>query len=352
MLRNPQISWKALAAFSRSMAQMLEAGVDIRKSLKTASRQSADPRLPPLIEQVNRSIANGATLSDALGQHPQRFPPLFRDLVNVGEQTGAAPEVFASLARYYESRLKQVRDFRSAIAWPMFQLVAAILIIGFLIFILGLLPSQAGSEPLDILGLGLVGTSGAVAWLGGCAGVAAALFVGWKLATRNLAGQMFLHPLLLQIPGIGGCMRAFAISRFSWCFALTQQAGMSIRPSLDCSLRATANGAFIMAEPLIWDELNQGESFAEALSAARLFPVEYLQFVETAEQTGTIPEQLDRMSRHFEEDANRALQRLGAIFSQLIWLLVAGMIIYFIFRIVMLVYIGPLNAAAQEALSH
>lgn len=352
MLRNPQISWNALAAFSRSMAQMLEAGVDIRKSLKTASRQSPDGRLPPLIDQVSRSIANGATLADALNKHPDRFPPLFRDLINVGEQTGATPDVFAALARYYESRLKQIRDFRSAIAWPMFQLVAAILIIGFLIFILGLLPSQGGSEPIDLLGLGLVGTAGTIFWFGACFGTAAALFVGWKLATRNLAGQMFLHPLLMQIPGIGGCMRAFAISRFSWCFSLTQQAGMSIRPSLECSLKATANGAFIMAEPVIWDALNQGETFADALATPRLFPAEFLQFLETAEQTGTIPEQLARMSHHFEEDANRALQRLGAIFSQVIWFLVAGMIIYFIFRIVFLVYIGPLNAAAQEALSH
>lgn len=349
MLRNPQISWPALAAFSRSMSQMLEAGVDVRKALKTSCRQSADSRLAPTIEDVSRKIASGDSLSDALNRHSDRFPPLFRDLVNVGEQTGATPEVFASLARYYDSRLKQMREFRSAIAWPMFQLVAAILIVGLLIFILGLLPSTAGSEPLDILGLGLVGTSGAIIWLVMCFGSAAGLFIGWKLATRNIAGQIFLHPLMMRIPGIGGCMRAFAISRFSWCFALTQQAGMSIRPSLTCSLKATANGAFIMADPIIWEELNQGESFADALSAADLFPVQFLQFVETAEHTGTIPEQLNRMSHHFEEDANRALQRLGAIFSQVIWFFVAAMIIYFIFRIVFLVYLGPLNAAIRDA---
>lgn len=350
MIRNPQISWHALAAFSRSMAQMLEAGVDVRKALKTASRQSSDSRLAPIIEQVGRSIASGATLSDALNQHEQQFPPLFRDLVDVGEQTGAAPEVFDSLARYYDARLKQVREFRSAIAWPLFQLIAAILIVGLLIFILGVLPNPSGGAPLDILGLGLVGMRGTILWFTLCFGTAAALFVGWKLASRNLAGQMFLHPLIMRIPGIGGCMRAFAISRFSWCFALTQQAGMSIRPSLKCSLKATANGSFIMAEPYIWEELNQGESFADALASSQLFPIQFLQFVETAEQTGTIPEQLDRMSRHFEEDANRALHRLGAIFSQVIWFLVAAMIIYFIFRIVYLVYIGPLNAAAKEAL--
>ncbi len=350
MLRNPQISWGALAAFSRSMSQMLEAGVDVRKSLKTSASQSMDSRLAGAVEKVNRRIASGATLADALAEQSDRFPALFRDLVNVGEQTGNAPEVFAALSRYYEARLNQVREFRSAIAWPMFQLFAAVLIIGLLIFVLGMLPSSSGSEPLDILGLGLTGSRGAVFWLGMCFGTAAAVLIAWKLVSRNLSGQMLLHPLLLQIPGIGGCMRAFAISRFSWCFALTQQAGMSIRPSLECSLRATANGAFISAAPRIWDELNHGEPFADALASSRLFPTTYLQFVETGEQTGTIPEQLDRMSRHFDDDANRALQRITSIFSYLVWLMVAGMIVYFIFRIVMLVYIGPLNAAANEAM--
>ena len=41
MIRSRQISSQALGAFSRSMARMLEAGVDVRKSLQTSSQQSA-----------------------------------------------------------------------------------------------------------------------------------------------------------------------------------------------------------------------------------------------------------------------------------------------------------------------
>lgn len=326
--------------FSRSMAQMLEAGVEIRKALKTASRNSPDSRLPGLIENVNRRITSGATLADALNENEERFPPLFRDLVNVGEQTGAMPEVFASLSRYYESRLKQVRDFRSAISWPVFQLVIAVGVIGLLIFIVGFLPPQANGEPVDIVGLGLHGATGAMIWLVGSFGLGFALIAGWIFANRNLAGQTFLHPFLLGLPQIGSCMKSFAIARFSWCFALTQQAGMSIRPSLNCSLKATANGAYVMAEPVIWDALQQGETFADAVASSGLFPEDYIQFLETAEQSGTVPEELDRMSHVFESEAVRALQRLASIVSTLVWLFIAGFIIFFIFRI-FLTFIMP-----------
>ncbi|HQX53671.1 MAG TPA: type II secretion system F family protein [Planctomycetaceae bacterium] len=346
MLRNRQISSQALAAFSRSMARMLEAGVEIRKSLQTSSRQSGDSRLTPSVERVQRSIAGGSSLAESLNEEGDLYPPLFRDLVNVGELTGTAPDVFASLARYYEARVAQVREFRAAIAWPVIQLVAAIGIVGLLIFVLGMLPSQQGGEPFDVIGLGLYGTSGAMTWFTGWLVGAAGLFFVWKFAANNTSGQMLLHPFLLQVPVIGKCMQSFAISRFSWCFALTQQAGMSIRPSLDCSLKATANGAFIAADALIWDELKSGESFTDALTASKLFPLEYLQVVDTAEQTGTIPEQLDRLSHLFDDEARRAMNRLTALFSGAIWLSVVILIIVFIFRIFM-IYVGTMQDALK-----
>jgi type IV pilus assembly protein PilC len=104
-----------------------------------------------------------------------------------------------------------------------------------------------------------------------------------------------------------------------------------------------------MAQPLIWQELAEGETLADALTASKLFPNEYLQFVATAEETGTVPEQLDRMSHLFEDDAHRAMHRMTAIFSGVIWAGVAGIVIFFIFRIAMM-YVGLLNDAVKQAL--
>lgn len=349
MLRNPELSWTALAAFSRSMARMLEAGVDVRKALKTSSQQSADSRTRGTAENLVQRIASGDTLADAVRKQDRLFPPLFRDLVDVGEKTGAVPEVFQALARYYESRIRQVREFRSAIAWPVIQLIAAIGIIGLLVFILGLLPAGPDGKPFDVIGIGLYGTTGAITWFTFWTALAAAGVVLWKLARNHPSWQFALHPVLLGIPILGPCMRSFAIARFSWCFALTQQAGMSIRPSIECSLRATGNGAFIMAQPLIWQELAGGETLYEALSTSKLFPAEYLQVVATAEETGTVPEQLDRLSHLFEEEAQRSMKRLTSAISMMIWGSVALFVIFFIFRIAML-YVGMLNEAVRQTL--
>ena len=348
MIRSRQISNHALGAFSRSMARMMEAGVEIRKSLQTSAKQSSDSRLSASVERIQKSIASGSSMADSLNEEGDLYPPLFRDLVNVGELTGTAPDVFASLAKYYEARVQQAREFRAQIAWPVIQLVAAIGIVGLLIFILGMLPPMPSGKPFDVLGLGLYGTSGATTWFLGWLGAVAFGFFMWKFISNNAAGQMVLHPFLLRVPVVGKCMQSFAISRFSWCFALTQQAGMSIRPSLECSLKATANGAFIAAEPLIWQELKEGESLTDALTLSQLFPLEYLQVVATAEETGTVPEQLDRLSHLFDDEARRAMTRLTVFFSGAIWLSVVGLIIFFIFRIAMM-YVNTINAAVKMA---
>jgi len=316
---------------------MLEAGVDVRKSLQTSSQQSSDSRLASSAQRVQKAIAGGSSLAESIGNEGELYPPLFRDLVNVGELTGTAPDIFASLAKYYEARVQQAREFRAQIAWPVIQLVAAIGIIGLLIFILGILPPQANGKPMDNIGLGLYGSSGSVIWFLSWLALAAFGFFALKWISNNPAGQMALHPLLLRVPVIGRCMQSFAISRFSWCFALTQQAGMSIRPSLECSLKATANGAFIAAEPLIWQDMKDGESLTDALTSSQLFPREYLQVVATAEETGTVPEQLDRLSHLFDDEARRAMNRLTMFFSGAIWLSVVVLIVFFIFRIFFLI---------------
>ena len=243
MLRNPKISAKALHPFCRSMGRMLEAGVEVRKSLQSSSSHSHDKRITSTVQNVIRHIRKGDDLTTSFAIHADNYPPLFLDLLHVGEQTGSLPEVFFALADYYEANVKRMREFRAQITWPLNQLFAAILIIGLLIYILGIVQSNAGGQAEDILGLGLVGASGAVKWFTMTLGGISATWIGLIVISRSSSGQQALHPFLMTIPGVGYCMKAFGIARFSWCFALTQKAGMSIKPSIESSLKATSNGA-------------------------------------------------------------------------------------------------------------
>jgi type IV pilus assembly protein PilC len=343
-----RVSTKRLALLCRSLGTSLEAGVPIVKALETASRKTSDGALRDAMERVVSDIKSGTTVTEAFDDQGDFFPDLFVDMLAVAEQTGTLPEVLLSLADHYENNVRLRKDFLSQITWPVIQLVAAIGIVGMLIYILGWIGESSGAT-IDVLGWGMLGWTGALTWFLGWAMGAGLLWFAYKLAAASLVWRKTMHRTLMAIPVVGGCLRNFAIARFSWALHLTQSAGMPMDDSLDASLRATSNGAFDAASDQIIDEVMRGEPLSDALAHSQLFPEEFLNVVHVAETSGTVPEQLQRLSPRFEEDARRSLKTLTSLAGWGVWIIVAGFIIFVIFRIV-LWYTGLINSFVQNPL--
>src|SRR5262249_9872245 len=201
------------------------------------------------------------------------FPELMIDMVSVGEESGSLPEVLDGLADHYENIVRLRRMLIGMITWPAIQLVAAILLVAFVIFLLGIV--APGSKAIASLTMGFVGTSGALKWLALSFGSIFALLGGYWLIAYVFRSKRFLDGVLMKIPVLGTCLQSFAIARFSWAFALTQQTGMPISRSLELSFRATSNGAFMGASPEVCNLVLNGEELGSALDQSRLFPDEY-----------------------------------------------------------------------------
>jgi type IV pilus assembly protein PilC len=166
------------------------------------------------------------------------------------------------------------------------------------------------------------------------------------LASHSSQQGKALHGALLQLPVIGPCLRSFALARFSWAYALTQQAGMDVAPSLEASLKATDNAAFAAAAPQITQAIMAGENFTDGLGSTGLFPADYLAMVDVGETSGTVPETLQRLSPQLEEQARRSLSGLTTALGWLIWAGVAALIIFLIFRLAGF-YVNMINTAGQ-----
>ncbi len=346
---SPRIRTKSLVVVCRNLATMVDAGIPIGKAFDLASQKSGDPRCRRAMMEIATDLRRGLDVTEAMRARGQAFPEVMVELVGVAEQTGALPEVLKSLATHYENNIRLRRSFISAITWPCFQLVAAILVIALMLYILGIVAQvHAGSKPIDVLGLGLYGAEGALTWLAMTFGTLGGAVALGFLIRRSFMGQKVFDSLVLRIPVLGYCMRSFAIARFSWSFALTQQAGMSIEPSLSSSFMATSNGAFLKSAPHVWAAMREGDTLHDALAETRLFPTDYLHIVDVAETSGTVPETLERLSPDLEAQARRALEMLASALAWVIWCLVAAFIVFLIFRVAMF-YIGQLNDAINMA---
>lgn len=312
---------------------MLHAGMPIVKVVTSVASRFGGPTCKRHMRDVSERLKMGYDVRSAFDAQSGYFPDLFVDMVSVAEETGSLPEVLKSLADHYENLLKMRREFLGQIALPLLQLVAAILIITFVILIMGMVASGKGTKPYDVFGWGLTGTAGAATFFFGCVFVTILLVVLYYLIVYGFRQQRVIHTICLGVPVLGPCMRAFAIARFSWAFALTQQAGMRIVPSLEAALKATANYAFIGASKQMVGLVKQGEDLSTALMDSRLFPTEFEQMVQVAEASGTVPEMLDHLSPQFDESARRTLRALTMMIGWLVWAIVAGFIIFAIFSL-------------------
>ena len=338
---------KTLAHACRSLSTLLESGGEGRQSFKLASTQVSDARCRAAFAEINVQISAGHEISAAMRQQEGTFPELMIDMIEMSEGTGSLPEVLTHLAEHYENNLRLRREFVSSIIWPMFQLVAAVLIIALLILIFGLVGDGGpGGINMKQLTFGLSGVSGAIIWLTCTFGSALLLWAGYQISIRAFAAKRVLDPLWLRVPVLGTCLRSFAIARFSWAYYLTQQSGMPVDRSLTASLKATNNGAFQNATPLICAGIREGEDLSVVLAESQLFPEDYLHMVSVGETSGTVPEMLHRLSPQFEDQARRSLKAMTAVVSWLVWGAVATFIVYFIFRFFVM-YVGILNDAAK-----
>ena len=143
---------------------MLDAGIDVRSIWQKEAGRASGFAARNCFQTIHEAVARGDALREALDATGSYFPPLFREIVGVGEQTGRLSEAFRELADHYDSQVRTARIFWAAIIWPAVELALLIAVIGLLIWIQGMLPTQNG-KPFDILGWGLVGNRGLVVYL-------------------------------------------------------------------------------------------------------------------------------------------------------------------------------------------
>lgn len=329
----------ALVAWCRALRYSLSAGLNPVKIFKQQAKSGPRP-LRTVAGEVADRLSKGESLADAFEPHRNRFPPLFLELTAVGEQTGRLEDTFQQLEEYYQAQLSMQREFRSQITYPVIMFFAAIFVVAFLIFILGMLGSK-----MDPLGFGLVGTAGALTFLAIAFGFVAVVVVVLKVAAEDVGLRAKLEGGMLIVPGWGPAFLAFALMRFAVALRMCAEAGLRAEETLHYCFRATANSAFQRGEERAVAVAKKGGELTDALEASGApFPHDFREMLLTGEETGNTSEVMDRLAVRLQEEAVRKLKFAAQMTGYAIYGAVALMVIFFIFRIAS-VYLGMLGAA-------
>jgi type IV pilus assembly protein PilC len=121
-----------VALFSRTLSTLLTGGLPLVPSLETAARSISSRRISKAVVNSITSVREGKSLADSLAKTGV-FPNLSAEMISVGEQTGALPQMLNSVAEFFEEDVATALTAALALIEPAILIVMGVVVVFILI---------------------------------------------------------------------------------------------------------------------------------------------------------------------------------------------------------------------------
>lgn len=107
-----------LSRIADNFATMLVSGVPVVEAVEITASVIDSATYEGLLKDVGESVKGGASISDALGVHPE-IPGIMTAMVRVGEETGELGNILTTLAKFYQREVTTAVDTLVDLIEPM-----------------------------------------------------------------------------------------------------------------------------------------------------------------------------------------------------------------------------------------
>jgi type IV pilus assembly protein PilC len=121
-----------VALFARTLSTLLTGGLPLVPSLETAARSISSRRVSRAITASVTTVREGKSLADSLAKTGV-FPSLATEMITVGEQTGALPQMLNSMAEFFENDVATALAATLALIEPAILIVMGVVVVFILI---------------------------------------------------------------------------------------------------------------------------------------------------------------------------------------------------------------------------
>ena len=334
-----RLSTLELALFTRQLASLLEARLPLEQAFTALLEQAERPYMRDLIAAIRAEVMSGASLSDAMAQHPRDFADIYRALVASGEHIGQLSGVLSRLADFVERRNALVQKVRLAFTYPAIVTAVAFAIVIFLLtYVVPQIVSVFANtrQQLPFLTIAMLALSNFVrhwGWL-----VALVLFfagMGARWALRDPALKMRWHTWKLSAPIYGRFERSLNTSRFASTLAITISSGVPILRALQTSRDTLSNVALRTQVEVATASVREGVGLARTLSAQPYFPPLLIHMIRAGEVTGELPAMLNRAAQMQEQDLERRALMIAGLLEPVLILAMGVVVLLIVLAVLM-----------------
>ena len=291
-----QVGDKWASLFFRQLSTML-AVMNLRDALELMASTCQDRTRKKILQSLLQDVSLGKTLDEALSKFGAIFSGTVIQLVVIGHQSGRLQEISEKLADQLERNYKSSKKIRSAMYYPAFVMLAAVLAIGILLSTV--LPTFAGffegqSEQLPALTRAMLSVG---VFLSEkfplIIVILLAIVIGlWYIYERSTAVRLMCDRLILRVPFAGRLARQTHWMNFFGSMSFLLESGVRLDRAVEMASTASGN-SYLRAE------LNELKRKVESGGRfqSEIFPPECQGLITSGETSGTLPSMLERCEK-------------------------------------------------------
>lgn len=336
-----RVSFTTLVVITRQLATMVSSGLVLSEGIDILQEQQTNKTLKKALSEISQDIKGGLALGQALGKHPDIFPPLYVNLVKSGEQSGKLDQVLLSMA----DNLEKDREFRSRIKGALIYptIVITLMVVVITIMMVVVIPrltdlySQSQIQlplPTRIL-IAVSSIFISYWWVGLILILAGGLMLNrWK---QTEEGILFLSKFFLKMPIVGKIIISVTLTNFTRTFGLLLASGIPMLDAISTVSSLTPNKVFKDALKDAYSGVEKGLPLSLLLTAD-VFPKILGQMIKVGEETGKVDEIFFKLSEYFESESDHLVKNLTVAIEPIIFVILGIGVAFLAISILLPIY--------------
>ena len=312
-----KVTQNDVTIMTRQLATLITAGLPLLRALELITKQERNPAFKAILANVAESVSQGNNLSEALQAHPKVFDRLFVNMIRAGEAGGVLDKVLDRLAKFREKAERIQKKVKSAMVYPGVVMSVAIIIV--YILMVKVVPSfqkllDGQKTQMPPLTQFVVGISKFLTeyWWATPILIFGAYF-GLKTWLSTEKGKELFDRIIFRLPKVGGFIQIVSVSRFARTFGTLMASGVPILQSITITRDTLDNVVIAKSLERVHDRVRDGEPLSVPLEQSGVFPQMVTSMIQVGEETGQLPEMLNRVADIYDEEVDNAVTALTSI---------------------------------------
>jgi len=338
--------------FNQQLSALLRAGIPVLQSINLLKNRSGSSTLRAILADVEEKIKSGVPLSEAF-EGQGTFPKIYTASLLAGEKSGALDDVLARFVDYLKRNVAVSRKLRGALAYPLFLLVAATFMVGFLTLYIvprmsDLFKGLSTNQGLPLVTVIVLTFSTTIAnniwWLLPMILVLVFSLVIW-LRTPN--GKLMVGRLLLKLPIVGALIRQMTTAQLARSLSTLLSGGITVPDAWNIASESINNLELRRRSLTVLPLIREGRLFTESLEKANWMPELALDMIGIGEKSGSLREMLDEVANFYDAESEVKLEQLTTLLEPVILVFMAGIVV----TILLAIYLPIINTISSGPFS-